>query len=49
VDEAHLKNDRPDCVLILPWNLCDELLNQLAYVREWNGQFVVAVPGIRVS
>lgn len=44
VDEAHLRADRPDVVLILPWNLKDEVAAQLAYVREWGGQLAVAVP-----
>ena len=44
VDEAHLRADRPDVVLILPWNLRDEIMAQLAYVREWGGQLVTAVP-----
>lgn len=47
VDEAHLRQDRPDRVLILPWNLREELMVQLAYVRQWGGQLVVAVPEIR--
>ncbi|WP_119967462.1 class I SAM-dependent methyltransferase [Simplicispira lacusdiani] len=45
VDEAHLRADRPDVVLILPWNLRDEVVAQLAYIREWGGRFAVAVPG----
>lgn len=49
VDEAHLKRERPDYVLILPWNLKAEVMDQLAYVREWGGRFVWAVPGIEVS
>lgn len=44
VDELRLREDRPDFVLILPWNLRDEIVSQLAYIREWGGQFVVAVP-----
>lgn len=44
VAEAHLQHHRPDRVLILPWNLRDEVMTQLAYVREWGGGFVVAVP-----
>ena len=44
VDEAHLRSDRPDFVLILPWNLKDEVMEQLAYVRDWGGRFVTAVP-----
>ena len=49
VNEAHLKADRPDRVLILPWNLRDEITSQLAYIREWGGQFVTAVPRLEVS
>ncbi|MCE9544623.1 MAG: class I SAM-dependent methyltransferase [Planctomycetia bacterium] len=39
---------RPDYVLILPWNLRDEIINQLAYIREWGGQFVVPIPELEV-
>lgn len=49
VDEAHLKADRPDLILILPWNLREEVMAQLAYVQEWCGQFVTAVPALEVS
>ena len=48
VTEAQLKQTRPDYVLILPWNLRTEVVEQLAYVREWNGQFVTAVPSLKV-
>jgi 2-polyprenyl-3-methyl-5-hydroxy-6-metoxy-1,4-benzoquinol methylase len=39
---------RPDYVLILPWNLKDEISSQAAYVREWGGQFVVPIPTVSV-
>lgn len=48
VDEAHLRADRPDFVVILPWNLKTEVMAQLAYIRDWGGQFVTAVPELRV-
>ncbi|GAB1386143.1 methyltransferase C-terminal domain-containing protein [Melaminivora sp.] len=48
VDEAHLQRERPDRVLILPWNLQGELAQQLAYVREWGGQLVTAIPQLKV-
>src|SRR6185437_901579 len=35
---------RPDCVLILPWNLKDEIMRQLAYIRDWGGRFIVPIP-----
>lgn len=49
VDEAHLKTHRPDYILILPWNLREEVMMQLAYVREWGGRFVTAVPGLAID
>jgi hypothetical protein len=41
--EELFKPATPDFVLILPWNLRDEVMMQLAYVRDWGGQFVTAV------
>ncbi len=43
-----LRETQPDYVLILPWNLKDEILAQLAYVREWGGRFVVPIPTVQV-
>ncbi|MDQ0069414.1 SAM-dependent methyltransferase [Variovorax boronicumulans] len=48
VEEAHLKRERPDYVLVLPWNLRTEVMDQLAYIREWGGRFATAVPAIEV-
>ncbi len=48
VAEAHLIQSRPDYVVILPWNLSREVMTQLAYIREWGGQFVTAVPSLKV-
>jgi len=39
---------RPDYVLILPWNLKDEIMEQCAYIRSWGGQFVVPIPDVKV-
>jgi len=39
---------RPDYVLILPWNLKDEIVAQMAHVRDWGGRFVVAIPETEV-
>ena len=49
VDEARLKQERPHYVLVLPWNLRGEVMEQLAYIREWGGRFVTAVPTLRVE
>lgn len=48
VDEAHLRSHRPDYVLILPWNLREEVMQQLSYIREWGGVFVTAIPSLKV-
>ncbi len=39
---------RPDVILILPWNFKDEIIEQLAYTREWGAQFVVPIPEVTV-
>lgn len=43
-----IRETRPDYVLILPWNLRDEIAGQMADIAEWGGRFVVAVPEVRV-
>ena len=45
----HLLEDRPDVVLILPWNLREEIVAQLQAVRGWGGRFATAVPELRVD
>lgn len=37
---------KPDYVLILPWNLKDEIMNQLSYIRDWGGKFVIPIPEV---
>lgn len=49
VDEAHLRSECPDYIVILPWNLKDEVQRQLQYTRAWGAQLVVAVPALRVE
>lgn len=48
VDESRIREERPAFVWILPWNLRTEIMAQLAYIREWGGRFVVAVPRLEV-
>ncbi|MGZ5712606.1 MAG: methyltransferase domain-containing protein [Caldimonas sp.] len=48
VDAEALKCSRPDLVLVLPWNLSVEIASEHAYVRDWGGRFVTAVPELRV-
>ena len=39
---------KPDYIVILPWNLKDEIMEQLQFIREWGGRFVVPIPGVAV-
>ena len=48
VSEDHLRKQRPDYVVILPWNLKAEIMEQLSYVRDWGGRFVTAVPELQI-
>ena len=43
-----IRQARPDYVLILPWNLRDEISSAAAYISEWGGQFVVPIPEVEV-
>jgi SAM-dependent methyltransferase len=48
VPPERIRETRPDYVLILPWNLRQEITQQHAYVREWGGRFVVPIPTVTV-
>jgi len=43
-----IRQTRPDYVLILPWNLRDEVMQQMAFIYEWGGKFVVPIPEVKV-
>jgi SAM-dependent methyltransferase len=43
-----VKETTPDYLLILPWNLTEEIVVQMGYIREWGGRFVVPLPEVRV-
>jgi SAM-dependent methyltransferase len=43
-----IRETRPDYVLILPWNLRDEIVSQLGYIRDWGGRFVVPIPELEI-
>ncbi|MGA9672569.1 MAG: class I SAM-dependent methyltransferase, partial [Terracidiphilus sp.] len=44
----HIRETKPDYVVILPWNLKDEIMEQLQFIREWGGRFVVPIPKVAV-
>lgn len=39
---------KPDYLVILPWNLKDEIMNQMRHIRQWNGKFVVLIPEVKI-
>jgi 2-polyprenyl-3-methyl-5-hydroxy-6-metoxy-1,4-benzoquinol methylase len=43
-----IRETQPDYVLILPWNLKEEIMEQMAFIGEWGGQFVVPIPEVKV-
>lgn len=47
--EERLSQDKPDYVLILPWNLKKELEEQLSYVKDWGGKLVTAIPRLVIT
>lgn len=48
VGEKILKELKPDYVIILPWNLKEEITSQLSYIRDWGGKFVVPIPNLQI-
>ena len=47
-DPQRIFATRPDFVLILPWNLRQEIMEQMASIRRWGGRFVVPIPELQV-
>lgn len=48
VSEQRLKDDQPDFIIIFPWNIKDEIIQQLEYVRGWKGKFVIPIPELQI-
>lgn len=46
--EEKIRDEKPDYILILPWNLSDEIASQLAYTGEWGANFVTSIPELKV-
>jgi 2-polyprenyl-3-methyl-5-hydroxy-6-metoxy-1,4-benzoquinol methylase len=46
--EDHLKRSKPNFVIIFPWNLKDEITQQLAYIKDWGGRFVIPIPHLEI-
>jgi len=48
VSEDELKQAKPDFVIIFPWNIKEEVIKQLSYIKDWNGKFVIPIPQLEV-
>jgi hypothetical protein len=48
VSENEIKRRKPDYILILPWNIKEEIIEQLEYIRKWNGKFFTAIPELTI-
>ena len=44
-----IKETKPDYILILPWNIKEEIMNQLSFIRDWGGKFVTFIPNIDIK
>lgn len=45
---THIAEEKPDYIVILPWNIAEEVEDQLSFIQDWGGQFVRAIPELRV-
>ena len=43
-----IRTDKPDYILILPWNIREEIMDQLSFVHEWGGKFIIPIPRVEV-
>jgi len=48
VNEDVLRTEKPEFVIILPWNLKEEITGQLSYIKEWGGRFVIPIPKLEL-
>ena len=43
-----INKSKPDYLLILPWNLQNEIIKEMNFIREWGGKFVIPIPEVKV-
>lgn len=47
VTENIIKEEKPDYIIIFPWNIKDEIMSKLQYIKEWGGEFVIFIPNVQ--
>ena len=48
VDIKNILLTKPDYIIIFPWNLKDEIILQLEFIKEWGGEFVILIPELKI-
>lgn len=48
INEETMKKEKPDYLIILPWNLQKEIIDKTKYIKDWNGEWVVALPELKI-
>jgi SAM-dependent methyltransferase len=49
VDESRIRQERPEYIVIFPWNIQSEVMRDLSYARDWGARFVTAIPELRIQ
>lgn len=47
-DEEYLRKNKPDYVIILPWNIKEDIMKQLEYIKDWGGKFIIPIPKFKI-
>lgn len=47
-EESIISRTKPDYILIMPWNIKEEIMAQLKYVKKWKAKFITAIPSIKI-
>ncbi len=45
-EPEEIKKDKPDFILILPWNIKEEIMKDMSFIHDWNGKFVIPIPKV---
>jgi ABC-type Fe3+-hydroxamate transport system substrate-binding protein len=43
-----IQEAKPDYIIILPWNIKDEIMEQMKFVNNWGGKFVIPIPEVKI-
>lgn len=48
LSDSVIREQKPDFMLVLPWNIKEEIMSQLEYIRDWGGKFVIPIPALQI-